>query len=281
MIEMNKVYCLDNLELLKRINNESIDLIYCDVLFNTGRKFKDYNDNLGTSEDAIKWYIPRLIEMYRVMKETGSIYLHCDYRLSHYLKIQMDKLFGVANFKNEIIWYYTLGGKSKKYFARKHDNILWYSKSSNYTFNDKDIRIPLSPNKHDKRGVDYGGKNGVDEDGRPYVEKWGTGRKKLYKYYLDEGKIPEDVWIDINSLHYRVDEFIDYDSQKPKALLERIIKASSNKGDIVADFFCGSGTAMVVAKELGRQYIGCDINNKAIEITNSRLNSLREIISPW
>ena len=269
------LYQCDNLELMKQLPPESIDLIYCDILYNTGKKFKHYDDKLGTPKEAMEWYIPRVIEMKRLLKETGSIYLQCDYRLVHYLKVEMDGIFGIENFINEIIWYYTLGGKSNKYFAKKHDAILWYSKSSKYTFNDQEIRIPLSPNKHDKKGVDYGGRNGVDENGRMYVEKWGTGRKKLYRYYIDEGKIPEDVWIDINTLHYRVNEYVDYSTQKPKALLERIIKASSNSNDTIADFFMGSGTTGEVALELGRKFIGCDVGDKACEISKKRIENIK------
>ena len=100
-MKLNKVYCMDNLKLLRQLSSKCIDLIYCDVLYNTGKKFKDYNDNLGTPQEAIEWYRPRLIEMRRVLKDSGSIYLQCDYRLVHYLKIEMDNIFGLNNFRNE------------------------------------------------------------------------------------------------------------------------------------------------------------------------------------
>ena len=103
-MELNKIYCMDNLELLKQLPDESIDLIYCDILYNTGKKFRDYDDRLGMPQEAMEWYRPRLIEMKRILKNTGSIYLQCDYRLVHYLKVYMDELFGVKNFRNEIIW---------------------------------------------------------------------------------------------------------------------------------------------------------------------------------
>ena len=128
-MEINKLYCMDNLELLKTLPSESIDLIYCDVLYNTGKKFKDYDDNLGTPQEAMEWYKPRLIEMKRVLKNTGSIYLQCDCRLVHYLKIEMDNILGMNNFRNEIIWKCGLGGSGNREFAKKHDNILFYSKS--------------------------------------------------------------------------------------------------------------------------------------------------------
>lgn len=232
-MELNKVYNMDNLELLKQLPGNSIDLIYCDILYNTGKKFKDYDDNLGTAEEAIEWYKPRLIEMKRVLKDTGSIYLQMDYRLVHYMKVYMDELFGIKNFRNEIVWKYGLGGSGNREFAKKHDNILFYSKSNGYIFN-----------------IQY--------------ENATSNRLK------GQTKKMTDVW-DIPTLNNMAKERIGYNTQKPKALLERIIKASSNEGDIVADFFCGSGTSLVVAKELGRNYIGCDINPKAIEITNNRL----------
>ena len=235
-MEINKLYCMDNLELLKTLPSESIDLIYCDVLYNTGKKFKDYDDNLGTPQEAIEWYKPRLIEMKRVLKNTGSIYLQCDCRLVHYLKIEMDNIFGLNNFRNEIIWKYGLGGSGNREFAKKHDNILFYSKSKEYVFN----------------------------------LQYETATSNKMKGCL---KKMTSVW-DIPNINNMAKERTGYNTQKPKELLERIIKASSNEGDIVADFFCGSGTTCVVAKELGRKYIGCDINPRAIEITNGRLNEM-------
>ena len=235
-MELNKVYNMDNLELLKQLPSNSIDLIYCDILYNTGKKFKDYDDNLGTPEEAIEWYTPRLIEMKRVLKDTGSIYLQMDYRLVHYMKVYMDELFGIKNFRNEIVWKYGLGGSGNREFAKKHDNILFYSKSNGYIFN-----------------IQY--------------ENATSNRLK------GKTKKMTDVW-DIPTLNNMAKERTGYNTQKPKELLERIIKASSNEGDVVADFFCGSGTSLVVAKELGRNYIGCDINPKAIEITKKRLEEV-------
>lgn len=250
-MELNKVYCMDNLELLEQLPTDSIDLIYCDILYNTGKNFKDYNDNLGTPQQAIEWYRPRLIEMKRVLKDTGSIYLQCDYRLVHYLKVEMDNIFGINNFQREIIWRigWVSGYKSKcKNWIRNHDTILFYTKSENFNFNKEYIPYPK----------DY-----VRRDGKPPKGK---------------GLPIEDTWncnqLDsLNSIQITSfsKEKVGYDTQKPKSLLKRIIKASSNENDIVADFFCGSGTTMVVAKELNRRYIGCDINPRAVEITNERL----------
>jgi len=219
----------------------------------------------------------RLIEMKRVLKSTGSIYLHCDPTASHYLKVLLDAIMSEKNFLNEIIWCYSHGGKSKTDFASKHDVILRYSKGSKYVFNGKAIAIPMTPHKQDKSGKNYGGKMGIDEDGRQFVEKQGTrdknGNFKYYRYYIDEGKIPEDWWIDINSIQSGAEERTGYPTQKPLALLHRIIKASSNIDDIVLDPFCGCATACVAAQQLQRHWIGIDIEEKATDILIERLSN--------
>ena len=251
MIKLNNTYCMDNLELMKQIDDNSVDLIYCDILYNTGKKFKDYDDNLGTPQQAIDWYKPRLIEMKRILKETGSIYLQCDYRLVHYLKVEMDNVFGIENFQRDIIWRigWVSGYKTQaKNWIRNHDNILYYTKSNKFTFNKEYILYPEGYVRRD--GKKPKGK------GIPIEDTWNCSEN--------------DILNSIQTMSFSKEK-VGYDTQKPKKLLERIIKASSNKGDIVADFFCGSGTTLVVAKELGRHYIGCDINPKAIEITNNRL----------
>ena len=257
-IELNKVYCMDNLELLKQLPNESIDIIYCDILYNTGKKFKDYDDNLGTPQEAIEWYKPRLVEMKRVLKDTGSIYLQMDYRLVHYMKVEMDSIFGIENFKNEIIWKYGLGNsRALGRYQTKHDNILFYTKTNEYIFNN--IRGEVTPQMEAKYCHE-------DELGKYMISK---GKK----YYLKGGKKIEDV-IEVSNMSATSKERVGYDTQKPKELLEIFIKQSSIEGSIVADFFCGSGTSLVVAKELGRNYIGCDINPRAIEITEERLKEI-------
>lgn len=247
---------MDNLELMKQLPDGIINLIYCDILYNTGKKFKDYNDKLGTPQQAVEWYRPRLKEMRRILNNKGSIYIQCDYRLVHYIKIEMDNIFGLERFRNEIIWCYNGASNDKKNFIKKHDNILWYSKGSEYIFNYDDIRIPYNPEtiaRYNRNSCGYALTN-KEED-------------VLNK----QGKIPEDWW-QFCILRNQTEK-VDYYSQKPKAILERIIKASSNEGDLVADFFMGSGTTCVVAKELGRNYLGCDINEKAIRITEERLIS--------
>jgi len=250
-----------------KIDNESVDLIYCDILYNTGKKFKDFDDNLGTTEEAIEWYKPRLIEMKRILKNTGTIYLHCDYRLVHYLKIEMDKIFGIKNFKNDIIWSY--GGQArKKDISCKHDNMLRYVKSKKYTYNTQ-----YKP--YSERSLKEF-RHTCNETGKKYARTCRRDKdnnKVYYKTYLGKGACINDVW-DIGNLTSSSNERVGYDTQKPKELLERIIRASSNEDDVVADFFCGSGTTGVVAKELNRKYILCDINEKAVKISNQRLNEV-------
>lgn len=245
---INKLFNEDNLEVLKRLPDECIDLIYCDVLYNTGKKFKDYDDNLGTPREAVEWYKPRLIEMKRVLKDTGLIYIQCDYNLSHYIKIELDNIFGVNNFRNEIIWWYNSAPRKKKDFGKRHDTIFRYSKGDSYYFNENSEYIRQAYSLTAPRGYEK------------------------EKYYDDRGKIMDDVW-KINMLGQNdKTERVGYATQKPKELLYKIVDSSCPIGGVVADFFCGSGTTCVSAKELNRNYIGCDINKNAIDITYSRLN---------
>lgn len=229
--------------------------------------------------DSMKSYLIymaiRILEMKRLLKNDGSIYLHCDPTASHYLKLAMDAVFGKKKFINEVIWCYSQGGRSGKRFGRKHDCIYYYTKTSRYKFNKDAVGIPMTPHKQDKTGKSYGGKMGVTDDGRQYVEKQGTrdkqGNYKYYRYYLDTGKVPEDWWADINSIQAGADERTSYPTQKPLKLLERIIKASSNDGDIVFDPFCGCATTCVAAQSLNRNWIGIDISPKAGELIELRM----------
>jgi site-specific DNA-methyltransferase (adenine-specific)/adenine-specific DNA-methyltransferase len=237
-----------------------------------------YWDTWGRGADSfISMIYERLILMRDLMAEDGSIYVHCDWRLVSIVRLALDEIFGkggdneVSGFRNEIIWHFTQGGKGAKHWARKHNNILYFSKTRSPIFNQESVRFPFTPHKQDEKGENYGGRMGVDGDGRRYVEKWGTGKKKLYRYYLDEGKIPEDVWTDIQSIQSAASERLEYPTQKPEALLERILKASSNEGDLVADFFGGSGTTAAVAEKLGRKWICTDLGKFAIHTTRKRL----------
>ncbi len=287
-LEPNRLIFGDNLHVMRMLPSNSIDLIYIDPPFFSGR---NYNVVFGDANEVrsftdiweggmpgyLTWLNARLLEMKRLLKPTGSIFVHVDWHAAHYVKIELDKIFGYDNFRNEIVWYYAQGGKSKKHFARKHDTIFWYSKhKQDYLFDEKAVRLPFTPHKQDKTGKNYGGRMGVDEKGREYVEKWGTGKKKLYRYYLDEGKLPEDVWSDIQSIQSAANERIGYPTQKPEELLKRVILASSKSGDVVADFFVGGGTTPAVAQRLGRRWIACDVSRIAVSVTRDRL--LRNIL---
>ncbi len=229
---------MDNIELLKQLPDNYIDLIYCDILYGTGRNFGNYQDLKCDRKIIEDHYLPRLIEMKRVLKDTGSIYLQMDTRINHWVRCLMDDIFGYDRFLNEISWGYNWGGVAKNKYPKKHDIILFYSKTKHYTYN-----------------IQY--------------ETYKTKDKRWHNNEI--GKSIRDIWDDIPIINTMSNERLGYDTQKPKALIERIIKASSNENDIVADFYMGSGTSMVVAKELNRQFIGCDISQKAVDITNQRL----------
>ncbi|MEN9782081.1 MAG: hypothetical protein RL208_231 [Pseudomonadota bacterium] len=292
----NKLYTGDNLYILNGMNSESVDLIYLDPPFNSkrlysapvgskaaGSSFKDmwtwedvdesYLEKLsethpylvryiqsikGSQGKAMMSYITymaeRIIEMHRVLKETGSFYLHCDPTASHYLKNVLDFIFGKENFLNEIVWSYSTGGISKKHYARKHDIILFYSKNKDLAF----FHLPRVESRDPNRF------NLEDEDGRMYYEKAGN------RYYLDDGVAVRDVW-DIHPVRNTSVERTGYPTQKPLALIERIIKASSKEGDVVLDPFCGCATTCVAADKLKRKWIGIDIEKKAVELLIERL----------
>jgi len=231
-----------------------------------------YRDTWGRGISSyLSMMYERLKLMHQLLAGDGSIYVHCDWRVAGYIRLVLDEVFGNDAHLNEIIWCFSQGAKSKKMFGRKHNTIFFYSKHPGaQIFNADAIRIEMKSGKQS-----FGGRLETDEEGRKYRLVYGTknaqGQTKYYKYYLDQGKIPEDYWTDINSLQSGVTERVDYATQKPEALLERIIKASSNEGDLVADFFCGSGTTAAVAEKLGRKWIACDLGRFAIHTTRKRM----------
>ncbi len=305
-LKTNALYLGDNLEILPRyIPDNSIDLIYLDPPFGSNRDYrilhkesdgKPTKEGIKVFSDTWKWNtmaeetlqdikqkaVPelgklidgilagigatpvaaylvmmtlRLVELHRVLKDNGSLYLHCDPTASHYLKIILDRIFGIGNFRNEIAWAYKGGGRSKKHFARKHDTIFFYTKSNSWTFNHEDILV-------DRTNRTYF----TDDEGRMY---WLKYSKRYYLKY--EGKVPEDWWADIEPLHGPYRERLGYPTQKPLALLDRIVKVSSNEGDIVLDPFCGCGTTLVAAQKLNRHWVGIDITPEAVDVTSRRL----------
>lgn len=306
---MNKLYYGDNLDVLRRkIKDESVDLCYIDPPFNSKRNYNQIYNRVGNEDraqaqaftDTWIWddhaiagfdeilanskgrFRPQLVELikgldrvlgrdsllaylvsmslrvteiHRVLKSTGSFYLHCDPTSSHYLKLLLDAIFCSqgGEFQNEIVWLYTSGGKGSRRFARKHDVIFFYTKSSDYIFNVDAIRVPYS----EKTLANY--KPGLK--GSSY-----TADVKLNK----GGKVPEDYW-PIAIASKSTIEYLGYPTQKPEALLDRIISASTNKGDIVLDAYCGCGTSIAVAHKLKRNWIGMDITYQSISLVLRRL----------
>ena len=283
----------DNLPVLRGIDSETVDLIYLDPPFNSkrlynaplgspaaGAKFDDtwrmdgvksewaelqeaadpalHHTVVGaglSAGESMQAYLTfmalRLAEMRRVLKPGGSLYLHCDPHASHYLKQLLDCVFGQSMFRNEIIWCYRGGGAPKTAFARKHDTILRYSVSQQFTFH--------------KQYVEY------SEASKKLVESRGGVSIDDKERDLERGASMPDWWTDINSLQTWSPERTGWPTQKPLALLRRIIEASSNPGDMVLDPFCGCATTMVAAEQLGRQWAGIDIDEVAVGITQKRL----------
>ena len=273
----NKIYWGDNLQVMSHLLKTyrgKINLIYIDPPFDSKADYKkrialrgnevendrtafeekQYTD-IWTNDEYLQFMYERLILLRELLADDGSIYLHCDSTAGHYIKIVMDDVFGNENFRNEIVWCYT--GPSSPHmnnFPRKHDTIFRYSKSQECCWNPQ--RVPYKdPNQTLRRAMDGGA--GIDRD---EVEK-----------YRARGKLVEDYWTDIALAVRSPKERINYPTQKPEALLERIIKVSSNPGDLVFDCFMGSGTTQSVAMKLGRCFIGADINLGAVETTTKRL----------
>ena len=289
-IKPKTIFTGDNLPIMRGINSESIDLIYLDPPFNSnanyaapigsaaaGAEFKDtwtlsdvdnaWLDLIETKYPALnrvihaamtnsdKSYLiymaARLLEMKRILKNTGSIYLHCDSTMSHYLKLVMDAIFGKQNFRNEIVWhYYNVASTSRKFIGRKHDTILFFAKSDATSFNWNSMREPYSSDS-----------NWVKASGSYGDSRYSPNEK---------GKLMHDVWR-IPTINNMAKERTGYPTQKPLALLEHIIKASSNKDEVVFDPFCGCATTLVAADRLQREWIGIDISEKAAELVVERI----------
>ena len=342
----------DNLDILRGLNSESVDLIYLDPPFNSNRNYAApvgsraagaaFKDTWTLSDLDTAWmgliadeqpamykvietaglthgkgmqsYLcmmaVRLLEMRRVLRDTGSIYLHCDPTASHYLKMLMDSIFGSANFKAEITWKRTTSHNDvKRNYGALGDNLLFYTKSSGFIFNTQympyaEQHIEKFYNRVDKDGRRYATDNlrspgprpnltyeykgykphpngwtvslermkQLDLEGRLHFPKRKDGRIRVKKFLDEMPGVPMgNLWDDIRSISSHSEERIGYPTQKPLALLERIISASSNPGDVVLDPFCGCATACVAAEKLGRRWVGIDISEKAVELVNMRL----------
>ena len=288
---MNKIYWGDNLQVMSHLLKEfrgKVDLIYIDPPFDSkadykktislrGKKAesdtstfeeKQYGD-IWTNDEYLQFMYERLILCRELLSDTGSIYLHCDWHKSHYLRGILDEVFGADKFVNEIIWFYPSGSDPSNCFNRKHDTIFLYA-NKNYVYNFDAVAIPYT-DQQKKRFKE------TDENGRKFY--WNVNpRGERVKTYMKSGIGEYDVWnigIDATSI-----KEINYPTTKPEKLLERIIKASSNPGDLVFDCFMGSGTTQAVAMKLGRRFLGADINMGAIQTTTKRLiNRAKELNS--
>ena len=261
----------DNLHVMRQLPSESVDLVYIDPPFFSNRVYnviwgdeqekRSFDDIWeGGLDGYLIWLNARLYEMKRLLKPTGSIYVHLDWHASHYVKVEMDKIFGYDNFRNEIIWHYGLGGFNvKHWFPRKHDVILYYAKSKDSHHNK--LRGEVSKWMAAKYSQE-------DEKGKFFTQDG-------VKYYLKGGKPIDSVWdhdeLFEHTMSQTSSERVGYPTQKPEALLERIISASSNEGDLVLDAFVGGGTTPVVAQRLGRRWIAIDQSRVAVSVTAERL----------
>lgn len=263
------IYCDDNLSRLAQFPRGSVDLIYLDPPFFSNRHYeviwgdeaevRSFEDRWeGGIYHYVEWMKDRVFEMKRVLKPTGSLYLHCDQHASHYLKVMLDEVFGSERFVNEIVWHYGLGAfAAAKRFPSKHDTLLLYANSANYKFNK--VRGDVTPAMLAKYCH--------EDEGGSYMLSYGK------KYYLKGGKPFDDVW-DIPTISPTAAERLGYPTQKPEALLERVVAASSDPGDVVLDPFAGCGTAMVVAHRSSREWIGIDISPTACNLARRRLQKV-------
>ena len=272
----NKIYWGDNLQVMSHLLKTyrgKINLIYIDPPFDSKADYKkkielkgkevendrtafeekQYTD-IWTNDEYLQYMYERLILMRELLADNGSIYVHCDWRVSAYIRLILDEVFDKSNFMNEIIWHFIKGASGNDKFGRKHQVIFWYSKSlNNAIFNRDEIGVEYNPETIARAQRGEARYNVTAED------------------LLEKGKNPGDVWSDLHPIQGNSIENTRYPTQKPVTLLERIIKASSNPDDLVFDCFMGSGTTQAVAMKLGRRFIGADINLGAVETTTKRL----------
>ena len=313
-MKTNLVICGDAEKKLKNMPDDSIHLIYFDPPFFSERKFNSFNDKWKNDLDAyLNVMTSVLAQCKRILRKDGSLYLHCDMHASHYLKVELDKLFRRRNFRNEIIWKrhnaHNDTKQGAKMFGRIHDTIFHYSKSAKFTWNPMYEKYPdeyikkyykyIEPETGRKYALgDVSGPGGAAKGNPRYsfrgITRYYRFNKKkmlqlyragkvvqrkglvpLQKRYLDEipGIMLQDIWTDIKSAQVLKKEDVGYSTQKPLKMLERIIQISSNPKDIVLDCMCGSGTSLVASHNLGRKYIGIDANSKACQIARKRIKN--------
>jgi DNA modification methylase len=319
VVDTGVIWCGDNLEKLAKLPDGCVDLVYIDPPFNSNRNYevfwgetkekRSFEDRHASTQAYIEFIRPRCVELRRVLKPTGSLYYHCDWHASHYVKVMLDQVFGENNFQNEIIWKRTSARSDSHRYNTIHDTIFFYTAGPTFTWNpqyqpyddeyvrqfythvDPDGRRwkrgdITSPNPRPnmmyrfktypspKKGWRYTKERleALDREGKIHYPKDPNGVPRL-KQYLDEmpGVPLQTIWTDIRPLHNLSGERIGYPTQKPLELLERIITASSNKNDIVLDAFCGCGTALEAAERLNRQWIGIDYSPTACRVMAKRL----------
>ena len=289
---MNKIFWGDNLQVMSHLLKEyrgKVQLIYIDPPFDSKADYKkkitlkgkavsndhtsfeekQYTD-IWTNDEYLQFMYERLVLCRELLHDTGVIYLHCDWHKVHYLRHILDEIFGAQCFRNEVIWSYSTLGRPDDRFAMKHDNILCYGKTGEAFFNNEEARIPYTQEYLDSHFRD------IDDDGKRCRKRFDAGKWRTY--YPDAGMIPNDVW-DIPYENSMSKNRVDYPTQKPEALLSRIIKSSTKAGDLVFDCFMGSGTTQAIAMKLGRRFIGADINLGSIQITTKRLLGIAKDLS--
>ncbi|HEV7721304.1 MAG TPA: DNA methyltransferase [Iamia sp.] len=280
-MDTNVLYCNNNADRLASFPDESVDLVYLDPPFFSNRTYeviwgdeaevRSFEDRFaGGITHYVEWMRERIVELHRVLKSTGSIYVHCDWHANSYLRVMMDEVFGYRQFRNELGWHYSgWNKKMARHYERRRDSILFYGKSDGQFF-----AAPTVPWDSEEQYLKVRKQKVYEEaDGRRYVMSDAGGGQRVRRY-LDEamayGRPIDDTW-EIDKLNNSAKERRGYPTQKPEPLLERIIQASSREGDVVLDPFCGCGTTVAVADRLGRRWVGIDISPTAMEIMKRRL----------
>lgn len=275
-LEINSIFCADSVRKLKEIPSESVNLVYFDPPFFSQKKHSltsrddgklyEFDDIFSTKEEYLSLINNVLVESKRILKNDGSIFLHCDRYASHYLRVELDKVFTENNFQSEIIWTYKRWSNSKKGLLNAHQNIYFYSKSKDFKFNQ--IYTNYSPSTNIDQILQERARNAK---GKSEYRKDSNGN--VIQVKNKKGVPLSDVW-EIPYLNPKAKERCGYPTQKPVKLLQRIIELSTDENDIILDPFCGSGTTCVAAKSLNRKFIGIDKNPEAITLSKKRLKEM-------